>query len=68
MQFDFSHPMVSAEFGYSTRGALAAFAVAMAAVSLLYAFTLWPGETSGWLVVAGLARYVGRHPIEKYFG
>jgi hypothetical protein len=68
MQFDFSEPMVPAEFGYSTRGALAAFALALGAVSLLYAFTLWPGETGGWLAVAGFARYVGRHPIEKYFG
>ena len=67
MQFDFSEPMVPADFGYSTRGALAAFALAAGAVSLLYAFTVWPGETGGWLLVASLARYVGRHPIEKYF-
>ena len=67
MQFDFSEPMVPAEFGYSTRGALAAFAVATAAVTLLYAFTLWPAETAGWLSMAALARFVGRHPIEKYF-
>ena len=67
MQFDFSEPMIPAEFGYSTRGALAAFALAVGAVSLLYAFTQWPVETAGWLSVAALARFVGRHPIEKYF-
>jgi hypothetical protein len=68
MQFDFSEPMVPAEFGYSTRGALAAFGVAACAVSLLYAFTLWPVETVGWLSLAALARFAGRHPIDKYFG
>lgn len=67
MQLDFSEPMVPADFGYSTRGALAALAVALGTVSLLYAFTVWPFETAGWLATAAAARFIGRHPIARLF-
>ncbi len=63
----FTHPMVSADFAYSTRGALAALGVAAVTVSLLYAFTLWPVATLGWLAGAGLVRFLGRHPIAELF-
>lgn len=63
----FQRPMIPAEFGYSTRGALAALAVALGIASLLYAFTAWPLHTTGWLAVVGLVRFVGRHPIAALF-
>jgi hypothetical protein len=63
----FQHPMVSAEFGYSTRGALAALALAAAIASLLYALTVWPLHTLGWAGVAAVLRLVGRHPLERLF-
>jgi hypothetical protein len=59
--------MVSPEFAYSTRGALAALGVAAVSVSVLYAFTVWPVATAGWLVTAALLRFVGRHPIAELF-
>ena len=63
----FQQPMVPAEFGYSTRGALAAMAVALGIASVLYAFTLWPLDTLGWLVAAGALRFAGRHPLDTLF-
>lgn len=63
----FQQPMIPAEFGYSTRGALAALAIALAIAAALYAFTLWPLETVGWLATAGFLRFVGRHPIAALF-
>lgn len=39
MQLDFNRPMVPAEFGYSTRGALAALVVALCPVLVLLALT-----------------------------
>jgi hypothetical protein len=63
----FQYPMIPAEFGYSTRGALAALAVALAIASVLYAFTAWPLQTAGWLAAAGLLRFAGRHPIAELF-
>jgi len=59
----FEQPMVPAEFGYSARGALAALAVALGIAALLYAFTAWPGQTAVWLALAGLLRFLGRHPV-----
>jgi hypothetical protein len=58
----FEHPMIPAEFGYSARGALSALAVALGIAALLYAFVAWPGQTVVWLALAGLLRFVGRHP------
>ena len=63
----FDQPMVPAEFGYSTRGALAAMSVALGMAAVLYAFMSWPLETIGWLAIAGVLRYVGRHPITEVF-
>ena len=63
----FHEPMVAADFGYSTRGTLAALAVALGIASALYAFTLWPVQTVGWLALAGGLRVLGRHPIAALF-
>lgn len=59
----FQQPMVSADFGYSPLGSLAAIALALAIAALLYAFTVWPLETAGWLATAAALRLAGRHPI-----
>jgi uncharacterized membrane protein len=63
----FQQPMVPAEFGYSTRGTLAALAVALAIASLLYALTAWPLQTLGWLAAAGIVHLAGRHPVAALF-
>ena len=63
----FAQPMVSVEFGYSLRGALAAIGLAFTLASLLYAFTVWPLGTAGWLATAAIVRFVGRHPIAELF-
>jgi hypothetical protein len=63
----FQQPMVPAEFGYSTRGALAAMAVALGIASALYAFIEWPIQTAGWLAIAAGLRFFGRHPIAALF-
>lgn len=63
----FANPMVNAEFGYSPLGALAAITLALALAALLYAFTVWPLETLGWLAMAAAVRVAGRHPIESLF-
>ena len=63
----FQQPMVPAEFGYSTRGALTAMSLALGIASVLYAFTVWPLGTLGWLGAAGALRFVGRHPITELF-
>ena len=63
----FEQPMVPADFGYSARGTLTALAVALAIATLLYALTAWPLQTVGWVAVAGLLRFVGRHPVAALF-
>lgn len=63
----FEQPLIPAEFGYSTRGALAAMALALSLAAGLYAFTVWPLETVGWLATAGIVRFVGRHPVASLF-
>ena len=63
----FQQPMIPAEFGYSARGALAALAVALGIASLLYAFTLWPPQTLGWLAALGIVHFAGRHPVAALF-
>jgi hypothetical protein len=63
----FDQPMIPADFGYSTRGALAAMSVALAFAAVLYSLTAWPLETLGWLATAGIVRFVGRHPIAALF-
>jgi hypothetical protein len=63
----FERPMVSAEFAYSPLGAMAAIAVACVIGSVLYAFTLWPVDTLGWLGGAVMTRYLGRGPIDSLF-
>ena len=63
----FQQPMVPAEFGYSTPGALTAMGLALGIASALYAFTVWPLGTLGWLAAAGALRVVGRHPITELF-
>jgi hypothetical protein len=63
----FQQPMVPAEFGYSLRGSLAAIAVALGIAALLYSLTVWPAQTAAWLAMAGLVRFVGRHPIAAAF-
>ena len=60
-------PMIPAEFGYSARGSLAALAVALGIAVLLYSLTVWPLQTAAWLGMAGLLRFVGRHPIAELF-
>jgi hypothetical protein len=62
----FERPMVPAEFGYSAIGAAAAAMLACVLAAALYAFTLWPLETAGWLALAGLARALGRYPIAAF--
>lgn len=59
----FEQPMIPADFGYSARGALTALALALGIATLLYAFIAWPVQTMGWVAVAGLLRFIGRHPI-----
>jgi len=63
----FAQPMVPAEFGYSLRGALVAIGLAFTLASLLYAFTVWPLGTAGWVATAAIVRFVGRHPIAELF-
>lgn len=63
----FQQPMIPAEFGYSTRGALAAMALALGIASALYAFVQWPIETAAWLATASALRFFGRHPIAALF-
>jgi hypothetical protein len=63
----FDRPMVSAEFAYSPLGAMAAIALACVIGALLYAITLWPVDTFGWLAFALAARYFGRGPIDTLF-
>jgi hypothetical protein len=63
----FARPMVSPDFAYSPLGALTAIGVAGVIASVLYAFTLWPLDTVGWLAFAAFARFVGRGPIDSLF-
>lgn len=63
----FQQPMIPADFGYSPLGALAAIALALALATVLYALTVWPLETLGWLGMAVAVRFAGRHPIEALF-
>ena len=63
----FERPMVSAEFAYSPLGAMAAIALACVIGSLLYAFTLWPIDTFGWIAFAISARFFGRGPVDSLF-
>lgn len=63
----FQQPMIPADFGYSPLGALAAIALAVGLATVLYALTVWPLETLGWLGMAAAVRFVGRHPIEALF-
>ena len=67
LQSLFQQPMVPAEFGYSPRGALAALALALGIASALYAFTVWPLQTAGWLAALGVLHFVGRHPLASLF-
>jgi hypothetical protein len=63
----FERPMVSAEFAYSPMGAIAAIGLGSVIGAMLYALTLWPVDTFGWLAFAIAARFFGRGPMDHLF-